>query len=342
MKKNKMENFRETIANAFINSIEADPIGWRKDWSYTGAERPYNAVKGNSYKGINVLWLAFSAEEKGYCDPRWATFNQASEKGWKIRPGEKGTKIEYWMPFDNEKKKAVSWDEYNKQTHSGRVHITYEDEHGHKYEKYSIRPRLFTVFNGDQIEGIPEIKEELNYEIRKSEVVDRVAAGMGVPIIEEKQDRAYYVPDKDEIHLPLKEQFESENAYQSTALHELGHASGHAGRLNRDHCGCFGTEDYAFEELVAEMSAAFMGEYFETEPSAAELENHKAYVQGWAKAIRNDKNYLFRAIKQAEEAADYMIEKGELDMLRAASYEKVAEEHGAEACTVNEDEIFDV
>ena len=321
-KQSKTDDFRKTVADAFIASIEADPISWRKEWSYTGTARPYNAVKGNVYRGLNVFWLSFVADELGFTDPRWATFNQASDKGWKIKAGSKGTKIEYWMPFDNEQKKTVTWDEYNRLTDSGRKTLLYEDEHGHKLMKYSVRSRLFTVFNGDQIEGIPALEKKFeNCDIQKSEVVDRVAAGMGVEIIEKEQNRAYYSPSTDKITLPLKKQFESDNAYQSTALHELGHATGHPKRLSRDQSGIFGSESYAYEELVAEISSTFMGEYFETEPSAEELENHKAYVQNWAEEIRKDKNYLFKAIKQAEEAADYMIEAGDLEVLRKETVE---------------------
>lgn len=331
--KSASEKFRQDVADAFIASIEADPKHWRREWICAGMDRPYNAVKGTRYKGLNVFWLAYVAEVKGFSDPRWATFNQAADEGWKIKAGSKGTKIEYWMPIDNEKGKAVTWEEYNKATDSGRIHLIYEDENGRKLDKYTIRSKVFTVFNGDQIEGIPALVEELNYEIKRSEVVDRVAAGMGVEIIEAKQGRAYYSPSEDKIHLPLKEQFESDNAYQSTALHELGHATGHPERLARDQGGGFGSEKYAFEELVAEISSTFMGEYFDVEPSEAEMENHAAYVQGWAEAIKNDKNYLFKAIKQAEEAADYMIEAGELDVLRSEAIENAKIDREADAAT---------
>jgi len=170
----------------------------------------------------------------------------------------------------------------------------------------------------------------MNPDIKKSLVVERVSAGMGVPIIEERSASAYYIPSKDEVHLPLKEQFESDEAYQSTALHELGHATGHPERLDRDQSGSFGTESYAFEELVAEISSTFMSEFFEAEPSAAELDNHKAYVQNWAEAIKNDKNYLFKAIKQAEEAADFMIEAGDLEVLRSEAIEAAETDRKAE------------
>ena len=328
--KDTKQSFRDVVAEAFIKSIEADPLNWRKEWSYAGTDRPYNAVKGNHYKGINVFYLSYVAHEKGYSDPRWATFNQASENEWRIKAGEKGTRIEYWMPIDNETGKVIAWAEYNRATAHGTRNLYYTDQNGKKQEKYSIRAKYFVVFNGDQIEGIQPLEQKLNYEIKKSDVVDRVSNGMNVPIIESNSARAYYSSSSDEIHIPLRQQFESDNAYQSTALHELGHATGHPNRLSRDQSGTFGTENYAFEELVAEIASTFMSEYFETEMSESEMKNHQAYVQDWADAIKKDKNYLFRAIKLAEEAADYMIEKGELDVLRDKAIENVKTETVAE------------
>lgn len=99
-------------------------------------------------------------------------------------------------------------------------------------------------------------------------------------------------------------------------MHELSHSTGHKDRLNRDQTGTFGSKNYAFEELVAEISSVFMAEYFITELPEKEIKNHAAYIQSWADAIKSDENYLFRAISKAEEAADYMIDHGELEHLR--------------------------
>lgn len=119
---------------------------------------------------------------------------------------------------------------------------------------------------------------------------------------------------EDKVHLPLPSAFDSNYDYNSTALHELGHATGAANRLNRDMGGGFGGEEYAKEELVAEITSAFMGVYLgdNSEATDNDLNNHKAYVQSWISSIKEKPDVLFNAIKQAEVATQYMEEKGEL------------------------------
>ena len=95
------------------------------------------------------------------------------------------------------------------------------------------------------------------------------------------------------------------HAFNATALHELSHATGHSSRLDRDQ-GMFGTEAYAYEELVAEMSSCFMGFHLQTEPEPRHIDNHKAYVQAWITAIREKPETLVRAIKDAQTAATFM------------------------------------
>jgi hypothetical protein len=173
------------------------------------------------------------------------------------------------------------------------------------------------VFNAAQLEGVPELDRKNEYhEINASEVVQAVARGMEVEINEKEQGRAFYSPLTDSITLPLKEQFESDYAYQSTALHELGHATGHESRLGRDIEGSFGSTEYAYEELIAEITSCFMGEYLPVEAGEEDINNHVAYVQNWLEAIDKDPNYLFKAIKAADQAADYMISKGDLETLK--------------------------
>lgn len=112
--------------------------------------------------------------------------------------------------------------------------------------------------------------------------------------------------------IPQRGQFKSREHYTATVLHELAHATGSKNRLNRDMQNIFGTKKYGFEELVAEISSSFMGEYIRDSLNEDVLRNHKAYVKSWIKEIREDKNFLFKAIQEADKASDYMIEKGEL------------------------------
>lgn len=135
---------------------------------------------------------------------------------------------------------------------------------------------------------------------------------MNVPVFYDGGDRAYYSPSKDEIHLPAPENFTSEYALNATALHELAHSTGHATRLNRDIENTFGSESYAYEELVAEITSCFMGVNLETDSTDANIDNHKAYVQSWVKEIRDKPEKLVHAIKDAQAATTYMEEKAEI------------------------------
>jgi len=179
-----------------------------------------------------------------------------------------------------------------------------------------LQCKYFTVFNASQIEGIPEIKLVHN-DISESEVVEKISKGLGVDIEHSGGDMAYYSPGKDKICLPLKETFFDDYEYNSTALHELGHSTGAEHRLNRD----LSNKNYAYEELVAEITSCFMGEYISAEMTDSHFENHKAYIANWANEIEDDNAYLINAIKDAEAAADYMIEKGELDLGKDATIE---------------------
>lgn len=287
----KTKEYREKIAEAFIKSLEEEPKNWQKKWRGIGI-KPVNAVTDQPYKGVNRLWLSYQQNVKGYEDPRWCTFKQAQEKDWHIVKGSKGVQIEYWMPYDTEKKETLTWKEYNQRESK---------------ENIKLQAKYFTVFHASQIEGMPELlKATQDNEINEAQIITRIASNMGVEIIHNGGDDAYYSTLEDKIHLPMTECFENEYAYNSTALHELSHATGHTSRLNRYLDGGFGDEYYAYEELVAEISSCFMSENLPVELNEKHFENHKAYLQSWISGIRQKPEVLLKAIKDAERAADYL------------------------------------
>ena len=133
-------------------------------------------------------------------------------------------------------------------------------------------------------------------------------------------DRAYYSPSQDKIHLPTPESFQNEYAFNATALHEEAHAFGHPTRLNRPQSAFFGTDQYAYEELVAEMCSCFMGAELKMKATPEHIENHKAYVQSWIGTIREKPETLIKTIKEAQAAANYMDYKSGL--ISEKEYEK--------------------
>ena len=173
---------------------------------------------------------------------------------------------------------------------------------------------VFTVFNGQQIEGIPEYQEFERPEFSTVELTaarDNLLKNMQLEL-REGGNRAYYSPSEDYVRMPKIEQFDNAYSYMSVFLHESAHASGAEHRLNRDLSGRFGSESYAKEELRAEIASAFTanatGIHYQQSPT---MENHAAYIQSWIKVLQNNPNELFSAIKDAEKISDYLLEKGE-------------------------------
>ena len=121
--------------------------------------------------------------------------------------------------------------------------------------------------------------------------------------------QAFYRPSTDEVHLPEREKFKSTQSFYDTALHEIGHSTGHESRLCRDLSGRFGSEDYAMEELRAEIASIFMEQDLEIEPSEGRLQNNAAYIQSWKEEIKENPNALFTVIADADKIARYVSSK---------------------------------
>lgn len=280
-------NRYQELANKFAELIEKNEAPWQKSWSSNGF-LPFNIKTGKEYNGMNMLNLIDIATEKGYEDNRWLTFLQAGEQNAKVRAGEKGTPIMYLQTTETRK-------EINEET--GEEIVVTE-----KLEK----PRAVwsIVFNAEQCEGLPAY-EPKKLDFNPIERAEEILNNSGAKIKHKAQDRAYYSPVTDTITLPLKEQFVSSEEYYRTALHELGHWTGHPSRNNRNMSGTFGTESYAKEELVAEITSFFVGTQcgLGHEPD----KNNIAYLKSWSKAIRDEPSFLYNAVKEADRAAKLIL-----------------------------------
>lgn len=315
----KLNRMREEMINSFIDCLKKDTIPWHRGWS---SERPFNAVTNTEYHGANALWLTYNQQAQLYKDPRWCTFKQAQSKGWKIKQGSKGTKIEFWSLYDTEEKRKLTRTEAKQLT----------DELTAEEFTNRVKPvsNTYTVFNGEQIEGIPL------YEIRKNVLhLDELLYGRNKLIenmkvgLKEGGNEAFYSIAEDMIVLPKINQFDNEFEYITTFFHEAGHATGHVSRFNREMPSARGTDIYAREELRAEIASAFAAQAFGIDYTQNKyMENHEAYIQDYIKVLENEPNELFAAIKDAEKISDYLIEKGEFgleketEMSRDASFIK--------------------
>lgn len=292
------KSYTEKVAEKIITALEDGTAHWIKPW--TGAElaaiAPYNPTTNKPYKGVNFLNLSIEQQAIGSNDPRWMTYKQAAGMGAQVRKGESSTTIQYWK-FSEEVDKL--------------------DEKGHKIygedgkpEKMTIQlenPKAFysSVFNASQIDGLPELIREPRPEkaFEAIEAAERIIENSGASIRHVEGNRAFYRPRTDDITLPIKEQFNSEMGYYSTALHELGHWTGHSSRLDRDLSNSFGTEGYAKEELRAEIASYMLCSELgvDFDPS-----NHNAYIKSWVSNLREAPNEIFKAAADAGKITQFL------------------------------------
>ena len=329
-------DFRQELTDKFVAALDEGKIPWERPWDEVGiSARPRNAVSGHEYTGANRMVLTLTQLDQKYADPRWLTFNQARNLGGGVEKGQKGTPIEFWSekPFYTRKDVDISLHGTpvkvigekdgevklagNRTARTGDLDIKHDGKDygwGQAERKLNILvSQVHTLFNVEQCRDL-DIKpfdkgaEKLGRVFTPVERGEQLMAAMAKDGVcfAEAPNRAFYQPMADSISLPPREHFKSPEAFYGTALHECGHATGHESRLNRSIQNPFGSIAYAKEELVAEMTSAFLAA--ET-GIPRDLDDHKAYIQSWADVLRNDKNELFRAAKQAGLAADYMIVK---------------------------------
>lgn len=301
--KERKKLFEEQIANRFLSVLTLKGARWVKEWCGPGMS-PINGITGRKYKGVNQFWLALVAMSYKSDDPRWYTFNQITDykgiyhKGtkWHLKEGSKASYVEYFFPYDTVEKKNLTWTEYHK--------LIKDD--GRDPEEFYLKSRYTPVYNACQIEGIePYDAKFTTYDSHPNETVLELAQKMDVEIVHDGGNRAYYSIREDKIHLPKTEHFFSSVAWAGTALHELTHASGAEKRLNRKH-GIFGSEEYAYEELIAEIGSCLLCYNLGIEESEENIKNHEAYVASWIEDIREKPESLTKAIKEAQKACDYI------------------------------------
>lgn len=275
-------NYRKELTEKIIQALENGTAPWVKQWDENAVISgiPYNAVSERHYHGGNCLWLRCQP----YADPRWCTYKQAQEQGWQVIKGQKASAVEYWQ-----------WQEDKK------------DGAGNISKVKLEHPRVFyaQIFNVEQMQNVPVLVPSQGHEWQPEQAAERVLVHANPKLFHDQQNKAFYSPSADEIHLPAKELFQSAKQYYSTALHELGHWTGHSSRLGRDLFNPFGSEGYAREELRAELSSFFMASRIGIPHDSSQ---HASYIQSWIQILRNDHNELFRAAKDAEKITEYVLQ----------------------------------
>jgi antirestriction protein ArdC len=268
----------ESVTNSIIREMQTGAVPWVKPWKTPkghGSVMPHNLATNRAYSGINIPLLWGAADAKGYTAHEWMTFQQAQMRGATVRKGEKGTQIVF----------------------TTQLLKMEEDE-----EKRFSMLRTYNVFNVAQINGLPAPKviEELPEPIRH----ERAEAFIKATGAEFRNggDKACYVTSQDFVAIPYQGFFTDHEAFYAVALHELGHWTGAKPRLDRDLTGRFGTKAYAAEELVAEMTAAFLCAHLNLK---GEL-RHAGYIKNWIELLKEDSRAIFTAASLASKAADYL------------------------------------
>jgi antirestriction protein ArdC len=280
----------EEITSKIIAELEAVRLPWVQPWGSSGVSAPLampkNAATGHGYSGVNVLILWGAVVQRGFPTQSWLTFRQALGLGGNVRKGERGTTVVYadrFVPDDERRRSRETGDE--------AIAIPFL--------------KRFTVFNAAQCDGLPDdlvavppplpeglIIPDVEALIRASGADLRLGGG-----------KAFYAPTHDYIQLPRPESYFEPINWHRTALHELGHWTGHASRLARDLSGAFGSKSYSREELSAEMTSAFCCATLGIVPTV----RHADYIGSWLEVLREDNRAIVRAASQASKAADYLL-----------------------------------
>lgn len=286
----KRTPFNQEVANKLIEQLKKGTAPWQKPWKESyGSMMPINGTTGKPYKGVNVIHLLSEYIEKGYDDPRWMTYKQAESIGGQVKKGSKATTVQYWK-FTEDK---LEIDPKTGKKH--KVRITLE------------RPKVYyaSVFNAGQINGLERYKKpELSWNpVKKAEAILSCSKAN---ILHREGDRAFYSPTNDQITMPTKEQFDTPDRYYATALHELSHWTGHPSRLNRDTLSHpFGSEEYAKEELRAEIGSMMLGMNLGIGHDPGQ---HAAYVKSWIKVLEDNPREIYSASKDAEKIMSYILD----------------------------------
>jgi antirestriction protein ArdC len=275
------------INDRILAAMEQGVIPWRRPWSGSIST---NYDSGKQYRGVNILTLGLAEMVRGFTSPYWLTFKQAQKHGGYIKRGEKAT----YIIFSDKSVREV------------------EKGDGTKEQKIYYFIKSFPVFNWEQTEGVPrkENGPALDPDRDLVEVCNSLLSGMpNPPSYRESGSRAYYVPRGDLVNLPPIETFKTTEGYVATKFHEYGHSTGHKSRLNRSgimEVASFGGEEYGFEELVAELTSAYLCAVNGIDNM---LENTTAYIQNWLGVLRNDNSMLLKASGKATAAVDYILGK---------------------------------
>jgi len=278
-------DIREAITAQVISALERGFVPWHKPWREF---KHINAFTHKAYRGINPLLLALESEKRGFHDTRWATFLQVSKNGGCVSAGSKSVHVVFW-----------NW-------------IVKPDSDNEEETKRFPMLRYYSLFNVEQTNLVENGKlpsfSDYSHTIENAtdEVAEGVYANMKNAPKVRLDTKAAYIPMLDEVIMPPMDSFDNSASYYATLWHELVHSTAHDTRVGRK--SSFEKEGYAFEELVAELGAMFVASGINYDIL---VDNSISYIGEWLKALRDNKNYIIKASREAQKAADYILGENE-------------------------------
>ena len=294
----KITSHRANLVEHIIDKMESGTLKWLRPWNHPELRMPFNPITGTRYSGINVAYLLMEAEEKGYTDPRWLTFSQVQKKGLRVKKDAPGSKIEFWSLYNPKE--------------------TDEDEFLPARQRTRSFCKLYTVFNGSQVDGLePWNTTDASsiMDFHRNERCERIMAGCGVEIQYGYPEASYSFnlknPAREHIRMPNREWFKDESHFYATILHEIGHSTGNPLRLNREMGNPLDSRPYALEELRVELASAFMLLDIQLVLDDAGMEyhlnQHAAYIQFWKRVAADSPNEFVNAIRDAHKIANMVL-----------------------------------
>ena len=286
---NERQDVYTRITDKIIADLEQGVRTWMKPWNAGNtAGRITRPLRHNGvpYSGINILMLWAEAMDKGFAAPIWMTFKQALELKANVRKGEKGSLVVY----------------------ASAIIRTEQDDNGQDTEREIHFMKGYTVFNVEQIEGLPE--HYYGKPIVQNTQVERISQAEAFfqatgADIRYRGDRAFYSNEGDYIQMPVIEAFRDAESFYATLAHESAHWTKHPSRLDRSFGRKqWGDEGYAREELVAELASAFLCADLGITPEVRD--DHACYIANWLQVLKNDKRAIFSAAAHAQKAVDYL------------------------------------
>lgn len=300
----------EIVNVKIIESLEKGVVPWRKPWGVASSGfMPMNLVSKNPYRGINLLYLSWFSE---YTSPWFVTSSQARSLGGRVlNQDDSFPVIFYTKSFYYKDKQGL----FKNAKKSGKGFIDPKTTKSVPDDlvrtKFVIQnSSVYNVENTDiAASKIPEMEKPVIFRHEPIQAAENIVRYWeNKPKITHRQGSAYYIPLSDLVNVPPKELFDNVEEYYSTLFHELIHSTGHENRLNRRNLmkvKKFGSEDYSFEELIAELGASYlcsMARFFEKT-----VDNSSAYINNWLKTFKNNPEYIIKASALAQLAANHII-----------------------------------